>query len=204
MVSSWGPSATWAATPGSHLSLLARPGRQIWGTRQGEVGRAGLRNFTRQEAGSSSSADGWGGWRLTHFEGSTETALNTQSGGGSPVGPDSPDLQSRPRAAAPELPVLGRVGFERTPTGAPGAGPAVPRQKGSAGGVSDGGDAAAFQPDSSMGGAQVGQGSGSGSRSCWAWGHEGWHRCCCVPSGQTADSESRELGGGSLASVRWA
>lgn len=35
------PSATRASSPGSHLSLLARPGGQIWGTCQGEVGCAG-------------------------------------------------------------------------------------------------------------------------------------------------------------------
>lgn len=40
-VPSWGPSATRATSPGSHLSLLARPGGQIWGTCQGEVGCAG-------------------------------------------------------------------------------------------------------------------------------------------------------------------
>ena len=34
-------SATRASSPRSHLSLLARPGGQIWGTCQGEVGRAG-------------------------------------------------------------------------------------------------------------------------------------------------------------------
>ena len=65
------PSATRASSPRSHLSLLARPGGQIWGTCQGEVGRAGAEEIHAAPV----CTDCWGGWCLTHFEGSAETGI---------------------------------------------------------------------------------------------------------------------------------
>lgn len=49
-VSSWGPSASRATAAESHLPLLARSGRQIWGTHWGEEGKAGPRSFMRFES----------------------------------------------------------------------------------------------------------------------------------------------------------